>query len=134
MPFDLLPDPPAQSAARAHRGRLNYQAGLAAEAAVARRYEAAGWRVLDRRWRGRAGEVDLIMTGAEGLLFIEVKSARTHREAWESLDRAQFDRIVATADEYAADFLGTPFADRRLDLALCDRQGRIDVLEHFVFD
>ncbi len=37
-----------------------YWAGVAAEAAVERTYLARGAQLLQRRWRGKAGEIDLI--------------------------------------------------------------------------
>jgi putative endonuclease len=51
--------------------------GAAGEAAVARRYEREGYQVLERNWRCREGEIDLIVRRARLLVFCEVKTRRT---------------------------------------------------------
>ncbi|MEL7206889.1 MAG: YraN family protein [Actinomycetota bacterium] len=53
-----------------HRRRL----GAAGEAAIARRYEQAGYEVLERNWRCREGEIDLILRRGRVLVFCEVKT------------------------------------------------------------
>jgi putative endonuclease len=50
--------------------------GVAGEAAVARWYEAAGYTVLDRNWRCREGELDLVTMRGLTIVFCEVKTRR----------------------------------------------------------
>lgn len=47
--------------AKAAQGRVNYFAGLAAEEQVAAHYQCLGYELEACRWRGRYGEIDLIM-------------------------------------------------------------------------
>ncbi|WP_407342325.1 YraN family protein [Pengzhenrongella phosphoraccumulans] len=37
---------------------------------------AAGWQVLDRNWRGRDGELDIVALRAQTLVVVEVKTRR----------------------------------------------------------
>ena len=51
--------------------------GTAGEDAVARWYADAGYRVVDRNWRCREGELDVIVARGSVLVFCEVKTRRT---------------------------------------------------------
>jgi putative endonuclease len=51
--------------------------GARGEEAVARWYVAAGYDVVDRNWRCREGELDLVLTRDRMLVFCEVKTRRT---------------------------------------------------------
>lgn len=53
--------------------------GAAGEARAAAWYEARGYRVLDRNWRCRDGELDLVVARGRALVIVEVKARRTDR-------------------------------------------------------
>jgi putative endonuclease len=69
-----VPDP-AQPRRVDPRRRL----GAAGEDAVAAWYEAAGYRVVDRNWRCRDGELDVVVTRGDTLVFCEVKTRASTR-------------------------------------------------------
>ena len=81
-------------------GLRSYHAGLAAEASVERYYAASGRDVCARRWRGAAGEIDLIARDGAEVIFIEVKQSATHAEAAEHLTPRQIARIYASASDF----------------------------------
>ncbi len=106
-------------------GRTAHHAGLAAEDIAARLYEAEGGRVLARRWRCPAGEIDLIVALPDTTVFVEVK-ARRHRDgAALALGPVQIARLGAAAETWLAAH-APPDHACRFDLVLVDRTGRAD--------
>lgn len=128
MPFDFVSSPVRQS--RKARGLTNYLAGHAAEASVARLYEDRGIAICARNWRGITGEIDLIGRCGDEVIFVEVKQSQTHDMAASHISQAQIGRIFATVDEFLAGEPKGLLTDVRIDLALVDGQGRIDVVEN----
>ncbi|WP_283646467.1 YraN family protein [Marinovum algicola] len=128
MPLELENDEIA--AARARRGERNHRAGTCAEDAVARRYLAAGYTAVARRWRGKGGEIDLVFgDGAGGFVFVEVKTARDLDGALARISPRQVARIHAAAAEFLADCPAGLDSAARFDAALMDGQGRIEIME-----
>ncbi len=120
------------------RGALAHQAGRLAEAQVARHYAARGMTVLATRWRGRGGEIDLILRDGEGgadgrgagLVFVEVKKARDLAAAAQRLRPAQMARLQAAAAEFLGGQPAGLDTPARIDVALVDAQGRVEVIEN----
>jgi len=115
---------------RQQRGTTSYHAGLAAEELVAQRYESAQQPVLAKRWRGSCGEIDLVAQNGDGVIFIEVKKSRSHARAASHLTRRQMDRIYGAGSEFLATQPRGQLTDVRIDLALVDDTGRVDVIEN----
>lgn len=69
--------------------------GAAGEALVARWYEANGYDVVDRNWRCRDGELDLVAAAPGILVFCEVKTRRVRAfgAPYEAVTRAKQRRI-----------------------------------------
>jgi putative endonuclease len=128
MPFDVVSSPVRQN--RKARGLTNNLAGHAAEASVARYYEDRGVVICARNWRGITGEIDLIGRDGDVVVFVEVKQSSTHDLAASHISQAQIGRIFTTVDEFVASEPRGLLTDVRIDLALVDGMGRIEVVEN----
>ena len=109
-------------------GKLSYHSGQAAELQVARHYEGDGWRVLDHRFKSAAGEIDLVLRHQHTVLFVEVKSARTHDIAASRISLQQIARINQSAKIFVAEHLSGQNFEMRLDAALMDQKGEIQII------
>lgn len=103
---------------------------MAAEEQVEAQYVRSGRKVAARRWRGKAGEIDLILRDGSGLIFVEVKRAQTHSLAAERLSARQINRIRAAASEFVAAEPAGQDSEMRFDVALIDGQGQIEIVEN----
>lgn len=111
-------------------GQMAYHSGLAAEKQVARDYARRGLPIVSERWRGRGGEIDIIVRDGEGLVFVEVKKAGSFERAAEQLGPQQIERICNSASEYLARAPRGQLTDVRFDLALVDGQGHVRIIEN----
>lgn len=111
-------------------GARSYHAGRIAEERVADHYQRAGHQIVQRRWRGLGGEIDLIARDATGLVFIEVKASRSHARAAERITARQIARIHDAAAEYVAREPDGLDSEMRFDVALMDAGGAIEICEN----
>nr|WP_311201445.1 YraN family protein [Sulfitobacter sp. M368] len=109
---------------------MAFHAGLAAENRIAQDYERRGFAVARRRWRGKGGEIDLIVRDGNALIFVEVKQSRDFNRAAESLSIRQMRRIYASAEEYLASEPTGSLTDVRFDVALVDGRGDTRIIEN----
>lgn len=78
---------------------------------------AKGYRILERRLRTRAGEIDLVARSPLGIVcFVEVKTRGSLGEAREALLPRQRDRIARAAEVYLARLRGAPPCGVRFDV------------------
>ena len=94
--------------------------GQAAEALAAAYLEKQGLRVLERNFRIRGGEIDLICRDGKGLVFVEVR-LRSHLNyggAAASITRTKQKRLILAARHY---LMRLPECDCRFDCVLLDR-------------
>lgn len=113
-------------------GRTNHLAGKAAEGQVAAYFAGCGYDLCEERWRGPGGEIDLIFSDrcGESLVAVEVKTAPTHAAAVARITRRQLDRVGRSAAAYAARLPNGALTDIRIDVALVDGAGRIEIIEN----
>jgi putative endonuclease len=95
------------------------RAGARAEDLCAEHLRRAGLRVLERNWRCRHGEIDLVAEEGGTLVFAEVRYRRpgSHGGAAESVTVAKQARLVAAARLY---LMRRPEVDCRFDVLLLD--------------
>lgn len=118
------------SNAKAMRGLTAYHAGLCAEDIVAQDYARRGRTVAHRRWRGQAGEIDLIAREGDCVVFIEVKKSKSFETAALRLGRRQMDRLCVAACEFLAGEPRGQLTNMRFDLALIDGRGAMQIIEN----
>jgi putative endonuclease len=93
--------------------------GREAEALAAQYLECYGARVVERNFRIRGGEIDLICRDGKVLVFVEVR-LRTRSDfggAAASITASKQRRIILAAQRY---LLGKPECDCRFDCILLD--------------
>ena len=111
-------------------GAVSYHAGKVAEHVVAEHYRRSGYRLCRSRWRGQAGEIDLILSAETGFVFVEVKKSRDFARAADRLTHRQLQRVFLAAQEFLGSIgqgLDTP---ARIDVALVNAIGEIEILEN----
>ncbi len=76
--------------------------GERGERAAARFLKRAGYKILERSYRGKQGEIDLIVTDRRALIFVEVKTRRStqYDHPAESVDLQKQRRITRTATAF----------------------------------
>ena len=76
-----------------------------------------GWRILARRVRTPAGEVDLVARKGSIVAFVEVKARATAAELDHAIDARRLARVAAAAEYLMPRFAG-PGDDIRVDVIL----------------
>jgi putative endonuclease len=95
-----------------------FRLGISAESRAAAFLIAKGYRILARRWRCPAGEIDIIACRRQLLVFVEVKARdKLDDAAWSVTDR-QRSRIAAAAEVFLARAGEHSFRDMRFDAVL----------------
>jgi len=111
-------------------GSTGYHAGRVAEDVVAQDYANRAHAIAARRWRGQAGEIDLIARAGDTVVFVEVKKSRNFATAATRLARKQMDRICGAASEFLAGEPRGQLTDVRFDLALVNGFGAVQIIEN----
>ena len=95
-------------------------AGAAAEDLAAGYLEAQGLVIVDRNWRCRAGEIDLVARDGATLVFVEVRlrTSAAFGGAAASVDAHKQRRILQAARLYLSGRADTPC---RCDVVVLDR-------------
>lgn len=105
-------------------GNTPYHFGQTAEALVAVRLVRQGASILARRWRCRAGEIDLVAQCGAQLLFVEVKArgpGNWDSDGLEAIDRSKRRRLSRAATLFLAGHPELAALECRFDVALVGR-------------
>jgi putative endonuclease len=86
--------------------------------------------ICARNWRGSGGEIDLVGRDGKQVIVVEVKQSATHDLAASHVTAAQIARIFLTVEEFLGGEPRGSLTDVRIDLALVDGRGRIEVIEN----
>jgi len=81
-----------------------HQTGLDGEDEAAQFLEAQGFAVLDRRWKCKEGELDLVAASDRLIVFVEVKARADQGAGQAALERLGADhaRLMAAAEQWMA--------------------------------
>ncbi len=103
--------------------------GAHGERRAARRYEAAGYRVVARNWRCNDGELDLVLRRDDVLVFAEVKTRSSDRFGVpaEAVTPAKQRRIRKLAQRFCTD-TGERARRLRFDVVSVLR-GQVEIIE-----
>jgi putative endonuclease len=93
------------------------RSGRIGETAAAWWLRLKGWRILDRRVKTGAGEVDLVARRGHLVAFVEVKRRRTGAELDYAIDEYRLRRVAAAAEFLAPRYLEAG-DDMRIDVIL----------------
>ena len=101
-----------------------FRVGLSAESRAAALLVAKGFRILARRWKSPAGEIDIVARHRQLLVFVEVKARERLDDAAWSVTPRQRARIIAAAEAWLATYPDPRIRDIRFD-AMLVAPGRI---------
>jgi putative endonuclease len=102
------------------------------ESLAAEHLAAKGYEIVERNWRCRQGEIDIVAWAGLQLVFVEVKTRRGQvmGSPEEGLTQRKSQRLVQLAGQYVAQLERE--VDWRIDLVAVevDRQGRLVRCDH----
>ena len=113
--------------------------GAAGEAAAAEHLRSAGYDIVDRNWRCRFGEVDLVAAKDGALVFVEVRARSANTLSrfgapLESITPKKRLTLRRCAEAYLQQRRGNPPAGVRFDCVgvVLDSAGSVESIHHIV--
>ncbi len=95
-----------------------FRTGLSAESKAAAYLTMKGFRIMARRWRSPAGEIDIVARRGKLLIFVEVKAREQLDDAAYSVTERQQRRIAGAAGAWLAAHPDDGECDMRFDAIL----------------
>lgn len=116
---------PADASGKRAAGRRAFSRGRFAEQCAVDALIVDGWRILGRRLRTEAGEIDVVAERDGIAAFVEVKSRDSLAEAAAALSSRQGQRLVAAAEILCGSHPDWGREGIRFDVVLVDASGRV---------
>ena len=110
-----------------------HRLGRAAEDLAAAHLKRLGYAIVARNHRTRYGEIDLIASDADTLVFVEVKARRGGGRPWDNLHERKQAQVRRMSAAYLAEVSDRPRSrDLRFDAigVTVDAAGRLVALDH----
>ncbi len=107
------------------------QLGKEAEARACNYLQQQGLRVVERNYRCRRGEIDLVMDDGESVVFVEVRyrSPSAYADGVASVDRHKQARLIAAAQHYLQQHPASARRPCRFDVVAVTPTGSGDRIE-----
>lgn len=107
--------------------------GDAAEDRACRHLEGLGCAIVERNFRTKGGEIDIVARKGEVLVFVEVRSRGDAGSGTpeESVTPAKRRRIVAATRRYLSNVPPSSWREARFDVIAIEGSGPDAVLRHY---
>jgi putative endonuclease len=107
--------------------------GDAAEDRACRHIEASGLTIVERNFRTRGGEIDIVARKGDVLIFVEVRSREVpgFGTPEESVTPAKRRRIVGAARQYLSKVPPSSWREARFDVIAIEGSGAATELRHY---
>lgn len=107
--------------------------GDTAEDLACRHLEGSGCTIVERNFRTKGGEIDIVAREGDVLVFVEVRSREDagFGTPEESVTPAKRRRIVAAARRYLSSVPPSSWREARFDVIAIEGAGNAAVLRHY---
>jgi len=107
--------------------------GDAAEDQACRHLEGSGMTIVERNFRTRVGEIDIVARKGDVLVFVEVRSREVpdFLAPEESVTPAKRRRIVGAARQYLSKVPPSSWREARFDVIAIEGVGNAAVIRHY---
>jgi len=107
--------------------------GDAAEERACRHLDRSGFAIVERKYRTKGGEIDIVARKGDVLVFVEVRSREVpgFGTPEESVTPEKRRRIVAAARRYLSGVPPSSWREARFDVIAIEGSGDAAVLRHY---
>jgi len=107
--------------------------GDAAEERACRHLGRSGFTIVERNYRTKGGEIDIVARNGDVLVFVEVRSREVpgFGTPEESVTPAKRRRIVAAARQFLSKVPPSSWGEARFDVIAIEGSGEAAVLRHY---